>query len=192
MPKLSIALLLLFTCTQLFGQLSKTPLNEASFSTQLNKVVLDFPANFNSLQGNRMPAEVDADTYLSTVCFPGALVCKVMRYRSVQDKSASWQALLYEGDSFEEAVKLYRKMHALVRKTLIKGTDGFSAGFEGKFENIDENVGFAVSTLRLNTKNSRYRSLVAELNINSSYTGWEVKLDLYTRSLMEEENTNGQ
>ncbi len=178
---------LFFTCSfSLSAQLKKSPVPENTFSTQLQKIVLDFPANFQGIQGSRMPAEVDADTYLSTVCLPGALVCKVMRYHSVQDKSASWQAVLYEGESFEDAVKLYKKMHSQVKKTTVRGSDGLSASFEGSLENIDENVGFAVSSLRLQTKNPRYRDLVAELNISSSYTGWEVRLDLYTKKRLEE------
>jgi len=64
--------------------------------------------------------------------------------------------------------------------------------FEGQLENVDENVGFGVSPLRLRTNHPRFRKLVAELNINSNYTTWEVKLDMYERGRTEEENGNGQ
>ena len=182
----TLAALFLAFGFSLTAQISKKPEAESAFSLQLQKVVQDFPANFQGIQGNRMPAEVDADTYLSTVCLPGALVCKVMRYHSVQDKSASWQAVLYEGESFDDAVKMYKKLHSQIKKTTVRGSNGLAAPFEGKLENIDENVGFAVSSLRLKTQHPQYLDLVAELNISSSYTGWEVRLDLYTKKRLEE------
>jgi hypothetical protein len=192
MRNITLSAFLLFCSFSLSAQLKKTPAPESAFSTQLSKVVLDFPANFQGVQGSRMPAEVDADTYLSTTCLPDALVCKVMRYHSVQDKSASWQAVLYAGENFDEAVKLYKKLHGQVKKTTVRGGDGLTAGFEGKLENIDENVGFTVSSLRLKTSNPRYRDLVAELNISSSYTGWEVRLDLYTKKRLDENGDDGE
>jgi len=102
MLKIVNSIILLLLGCQLISQTSKPPLTEASFSSQFNKVVLDFPSNFTGIQGNRIPAQLDAETYLSTVCLPTALQCKVMRYRSVEDKSASWQAFLYEGESFQD------------------------------------------------------------------------------------------
>jgi hypothetical protein len=110
-----------------------------------------------------------------------------MRYRSAQDKTASWQAGLYDGESFEEAVKIYKKVFSQVKKTSIKGVAVSAAGFDGKLQNVDENVGFAVSTLRLKTTNKTYKDLVAEVEITSNFTGWEVRLNVYTKKMIEEE-----
>lgn len=160
---------------------------DAAFSEALNKVVQDFTSNFVHIQGAKMPAEVDADSYKSKVCIPVSLGCKIMRYRSVQDKTANWQAGLYEGESFEEALKVYKKTFTQVKKTAVSGVATAAAGFDGKMEAIDENVGFAVSTLRLKTTNKTYKDMVAEVEMASNYTGWEVRLNVYTKKIIEEE-----
>ncbi len=187
MPKTTLSLLLLCSVCFLQAQPAPKASPDALFSAQLNKVLMDYPANFQGIQGSRLPAEVGADAYLSTLCLPGALACKVMRFHSVEDQSASWQAVFYEGESFEEALKLYKKIVGLLKKTTLRGAESTGAGFEGKLEPIDENVGFAVSSLRLRTKQARYRDLVAEVNISSDYTHWQVHLDLYTKKRLEEE-----
>lgn len=165
---------------------AKPPSADAAFTETLSKVVQDFTFNFVNIQGAKMPAEVDADSYQSKVCMPGSLGCKVMRYRSVEDKSASWQAAVYAGDSFEEALKAYKKTFGLVKKTAVKGIDAAPTGFDGKMDAVDENVGFAVSSLRLKTKDKRYTNMVAEIEITSGYTGWEVHLNVYTKKVVEE------
>lgn len=181
--------LLLFTVALLpsLAQTVKPASADAAFSTSLNKIALDFTHNFLNIQGSRMPAEVDADTYMSKICLPGALGCKVMRYHSVEDNSANWQAALYAGDNFEEALKVYKKIFGQVRKTVVKGIGSTPAAFQGKMEPVDENVGFGVSTLRLNTNDNRYKNMVAEVEITSNYTGWEVRLNVYTKKIIVEE-----
>lgn len=166
---------------------AKSTAADAAYSDALNKIVFDFPSNFTHIQGSKMPADIDADAYTSKICIPAALGCKVMHYHSEQDKSASWQAGLYEGESFEDALKVYKKTFAQIKKTTVKGIDPANTAFEGKMENIDESVGFATSTLRLKTKNKTYKPLVAEVEMLSNYTGWEVRLNIYTKKLMEEE-----
>jgi hypothetical protein len=189
MKKISLLfiLALAYICVHAQQATGKPAPNDAAFSDALSKVVQDFTSNFIHIQGEKMPADVDADTYKSKVCIPAAIGCKIMRYRSAQDKTASWQAGLYDGENFEEAVKIYKKVFSQVKKTSIKGVATSAAGFDGKLQNVDENVGFAVSTLRLKTTNKTYKDLVAEVEITSNFTGWEVRLNVYTKKMIEEE-----
>ncbi|MBL0359120.1 MAG: hypothetical protein IPP72_20640 [Chitinophagaceae bacterium] len=186
MKKILSVIVFAATCFIATAQIKKPVSADAAFSESLSKIVLDFTYNFINIQGSRMPAEVDADTYQSKVCLPGALGCKVMRYHSVEDKSANWQAAVYAGDSFEEAVKMYKKIFGQIKKTSVKGIAAAGSGFDGKMDAVDENVGFAVSSLRLKTKDKRYINMVAEVEITSGYTGWEVHLNVYTKKIVEE------
>lgn len=189
MKKTVFSLLLTICCYAVFAQQQqpKAPSPDAAFSDVLNKVVQDYASNFIHIQGDKMPADIDADTYKSKVCMPAAVGCKVMRYRSAQDKSANWQAGFYDGESFEEAVKLYKKIYSLVKKTAVRGVATAAAGFDGRMEPIDESIGFAVSTLRLKSTNKTYKDMVAEVEIASNFTGWEVRLNIYTKKKVEEE-----
>ena len=189
MKKVNFFLLSALISVAVFGQQQqpKPPSPEVAFSDALNKVVQDYTSNFIHIQGKKLPADMDADAFTSKVCVPAALGCKVMRYRSAEDKTANWQAGFYDGESFDEAVKLYKKIYSLVKKAAVKGVATSAAGFDGKLETVDESVGFAVSTLRLKTTNKSYKDLVAEVEITSNFTGWEVRLNVYTKKTIEEE-----
>jgi len=189
MKKTIFFLLYAVITSAVFGQQQppKPPSPDVAFSDALNKVVQDYTSNFIHIQGEKMPADMDADAYKSRICIPAALGCKVMRYRSAEDKTANWQAGFYEGESFEEAVKMYKKIYSLVKKAAVKGVATSAAGFDGKLETVDESIGFAVSTLRLKTTNKTYKDLVAEVEITSNFTGWEVRLNVYTKKKIEEE-----
>ena len=189
MKKNYLILILTIVCISSFAQSNppaKPVTGDAAFSEALSKVVLDFTFNFVNIQGAKMPAEVDADSYKSKICPPATLGCKIMRYHSVEDKSASWQTAVYAGESFEEALKAYKKLFAQVKKTTVKGIEATTCSFEGKMDAVDESVGFAVSTLRLKVKDKRYKDLVAEVEITSGYTGWEVHLNVYTKKIIAE------
>lgn len=190
MKKICLFLLAAMLCTVAVAQpkASTKPLStDAAFADALNKVIQDYTSNFVHIQGSKMPVDVDADSYKSKICLPAAIGCKIMRYRSIEDNSANWQAGLYEGESFEDAFKLYKKVFSQVKKTAVKGVATSSAGFDGKMESVDENIGFAVSTLRLKTTNRAYKDLVVEVEMASNYTSWEVKLNVYTKKLIVEE-----
>jgi len=190
MKKTLLILILLVTVLCCNAQTSKPVSQDHVFGDALNKIVADFKNNFVSLQGAKLPAEVDADTYRSKVCLPAALGCKIMRYHSVEDNSASWQAATYAGDNYDDALKMYKKTFALVKKTKVKGPDAAGNNFEGKLESTDENVRFAVSSLRLKTNDHLYKNLVAEVELMSNYNGWEVHLNIYTKKAVAKAATD--
>jgi len=177
--KLLIFSFFAFACVQ--AQLIKPTPKTNPFEDSLSKVVLDFKNNFTNLQSDRLPVEIDADTYQSNICLPGATHCIVMRYHSVVDNSASWQAILYTGENYEEAVKVYKNVFGQIKKTKVKGIDSSPASFEGAIENPDENVRFTVSSLRLKAEDNRYTNFAADVELMNNYDGWEVHLNLYKK-----------
>jgi hypothetical protein len=182
MKKPALLIISFFAVAITQAQLLKQPIPKSnSFEDSLNKVVIDFANNFKNLQSTRLLAEIDADTYLSTICLPGAVHCTIMRYHSVVDNSASWQAVVYAGESYEEAVMAYKKIFGQVKKSKVRGIDNSSADFEGTIETADENVRFAVSSLRLKTADIRYTNFVADIELVNNYDGWEVHLNLYKK-----------
>jgi hypothetical protein len=182
MKKPALLIISFFAVAITQAQLLKQPIPKSnSFEDSLNKVVIDFANNFKNLQSTRLPAEIDADTYISTICLPGAVHCTIMRYHSVVDNSASWQAVVYAGESYAEAVMAYKKIFGKVKKSKIRGIDNSSADFEGTIETADENVRFAVSSLRLKTADIRYTNFVADIELVNNYDGWEVHLNLYKK-----------
>ena len=97
------------------------------------------------------------------------------------DTTASWQAIMYDGDSYDQAVKVYKNTYRLVQKSRIKWVDRSIVSFVGEMEKPDENVSFATSLLQLNVTDPRYRNFYANIELTSSYSGWEVHLNLHSR-----------
>ena len=122
-----------------------------------------------------------ADVYQSKAGMPGAAHCVIQRYHSEEDTTASWQAVLYEGEIYEEALKIYRNTIKQLKKAKLKLGDNSPASFSGEIELPDENLTFTVTPLRLNVTDPDYRYFFAEVEITNNYDGWEVHLNLHNK-----------
>ncbi len=68
----------------------------------------------------------------------------------------------------------------------MKGPDATSGNFNGDLEKVDENLRFTVCSLRLKTNDIVYKDLVAEVELLSNMTGWEVHVNIYSKKLIVE------
>lgn len=178
-----ILLSLLATLTFNFcnAQFYKTALPSPEFSTALQKIVLDFRVNFASIQGTAIVQQSEAEIYESTVKLPGATDCVIYKYHSKADTTASWQAIMYRGDDYKEASKVYENVFKQVRKTRIQWIDKSIVGFSGEIEKPSESLRFSVSTLRLELDDNRYKLFMADIELLTNYNGWEVRVNLQTK-----------
>ncbi|MES2890378.1 MAG: hypothetical protein V4725_00150 [Bacteroidota bacterium] len=178
-------IVLLFICSsslshaQFFKQV-RTNTND-SFDDSLTQVVSVFKTNYYPIQGKQLTSQGLVDVYQSNVGVPGASHCIIQRYHSEEDTSASWQAIMYEGESFEEAVKIYRTIYKTLKKAKIKNGATSIFSFTGDLEEPNESVRFTVSPLKLNTPEDAYKYFYAEVEITSNYDGWEVHLNLHSK-----------
>lgn len=186
-----LCLLILFGLVVFFcnAQLIKPAKPTETFSKTLTIIVLDYKYNFVNLQQKELAGSVGNNIFNSAVCLPGALHCTITRYNSLEDKSASWQATIFAGDSYEEALKAYKNIFSLVKHTSIAGIDSKATGFIGEMEKPDENIRFTVSELRLNAADPQYKNFTADIELASNMDGWEVHLNLYRKKADTEGNT---
>jgi hypothetical protein len=99
MKKTALLILSILSVAFTHAQILKRAPKNNPFEDSLNKVIVDFKNNFRNIQSEPLPAEIGADSYQSAICLPGASHCTIMRYHSVVDNSASWQAVLYAGET---------------------------------------------------------------------------------------------
>jgi hypothetical protein len=102
----------------------------------------------------------------------------IYRYNSKVDSTASWQAIMYKGESYKDAAKVYKNTFRLVNKARIHSSE-LSAGFSGQMEEPTEDLRFTTSSLQLTSKNELYRNYVAEIELLNTMDGWEVHLNLH-------------
>jgi hypothetical protein len=176
--KISFILLLVFATSLSYGQFYKSFLPSPEFSSALEKIVLDFRDDYKTIQGNLLDKQGEMETYESSVKLPGVDDCKILRFHSAEDTTASWQGIVYSGDDYKEAVKAYQNTFRLVKKSSIHWIDRSSVSFAGELQNPREDVRFTTSTLTLKLSDNRYDKFQAEVELLSTYSGWEVQLNL--------------
>lgn len=162
------------------AQLYKSPAASPAFSDALNKIVASFRTNYYSIQGNIINAQEDADVYETHATLPGAVHSFVYRFHSAEDTTASWQAIMYSGDSFKEASKVYKNIFKLVNNSHF-AIDNTVINFTGEMEEPTEDLRFTASPLKAISTNPAYRRFFAEVEMINSFSGWEVHLNLHNK-----------
>ena len=181
-----VFLIVLFLAARLSSQAQfyKSLLPSNGFSDSLTKIVKDFKNNFHLIQGKEIKPQPEMNVYLSTTTLPGALHCSISRFHSVIDTTASWQAIVYDGENYKDAIKIYRDLYNQLKKTKIKMDDKNILTFIGDFGNPKESLRFTSSSLRLNTNDRIYQDFFADLQLSATYDGWEVQLNLINKNML--------
>ena len=178
-------LLLFLTClltTHTKAQFYKPVVPTPAFNTALETIVRDFRHNFNNISGEKLYSQGEVDSYESKVKLPGASSCFINRYHSLADTTASWQAELYNGEDYKEAIKVYRNTFRLLNKSRMQQVDRSVMTFTGNLEEPVETIRFASSTLTLDVSDRHYKNFVAEVELITSYNGFQVNLSMHAKT----------
>jgi hypothetical protein len=175
---LSIALLLIQTSSQ--SQPANKTLPENQFSAVVARVVENFQTNYGNIQGPALQADGDRDIFQSTIKLPGATQCVIYRFRSLEDTTASWQAILYTGEDFKEASGIYRNTFRQLKQARFK--EGFTQNsLKGEMVAPTESLRFTTSILRPSEETEIYKNFIAEIEMINTLDGWTVQLILHSR-----------
>ena len=178
-----IILIFLAFSTNSNAQFYKSLLPNGEFSDSLTKIIVDFNTNFNTIQGQEMTPQLEMNVYQSKTTLPGALQCSIIRYHSKLDTSASWQAILFDGEDFNDAFKIYKDIFNQLKKSKIVTADKKPAKFKGELQKPKASVRFASTELILETTDLIYRNFFAQIQLNSTMDGWEVQINLINKYL---------
>lgn len=152
------------------------------FSENLNKVVCDFRNNFHHIQGDALTPEGEMDIYKSSVSLPGSINTVIYRFHSKVDTTASWQAIMFQGENYAEALKVYKNTSRLLNKCQLTLPGSGPVGFSGKLYEPEPNITFTSSAFKLNTDDAAYAKFYAEIEmINTGFDSWEVHLNLHNK-----------
>ncbi len=175
---LAIAMLLLLNAGQ--AQFYKKILPGNNISSAVANITENFQNNYYNIQGEELPADEGREIFRSTVVIPGATQAVIYRFHSKEDTTASFQAILYEGESYKEAVKIYKQTFRQVKGTKFNaGAEKIS--FSGSMEEPTENLRFTSSQLRPDVSSGAYKHFIAEIELINSVEGWTVQLNLHSR-----------
>jgi hypothetical protein len=171
--------------------LQPIPVRVVPFVDAIDAVLGDLPNNLRYVTGALMLAEGETDSYVSLVAVPGAKNCVVMRYHSVEDTMASWQAKMFSGGDFGAASKTYQQLFQQLKVCYVRMPDGSIYYLEGTWEPAREGVRFTTSTLKLRTDDQRFRGVEVELELVYQLADWAVNINIMTRKPDNEVGMNG-
>lgn len=162
-----------------FSQPWKSLLPSPEFTKALETIVLDFRLDYRNIQGGIIDSLGQVETYESAVKLPGTEVCRVLRFHSALDTTACWQAIVYSGDDYKQAVRAYENVVRLVKKSNIRWIDRSIVKFKGELVSPREDIRFTTSTLFLTLEDERYQDFQAEIELVATHLDrWEVQLNL--------------
>jgi hypothetical protein len=172
-------MLLCIAATTGYGQFYKAFLPSPQFTKALETIVLDFRFDFRNIQGELVDSLGQVHTYASAMKLPDTDDCKILRFHSTVDTTSCWQAIIYSGDNYKEAVKAYENTVRLVKKSQMHWIDRSPMKFTGELVKAREDMRFTTSILALVMDDPRYRDFRAEIElINTQIDQWEVQLNL--------------
>jgi hypothetical protein len=161
------------------------------FVDAIDAVLGDVPNNLRYVTGELLLAEGGTDSYVSLVAVPGAKNCIVMRYHSVEDTTASWQAKMFCSGDFGAASRTYQQLFQQLKVCYLRMPDGSIYYLEGTWEPAREGVTFTTSTLKLRTADQRFRDVEVELELVYQLADWAVNINIVTKKPDNEVGMNG-
>lgn len=151
-----------------------------NISSAVASITENFQNNYYRIQGEELTPDEGREIYRSTVAVPGASQAVIYRFHSKEDTTASFQAILYEGESFKEAARIYKQTFRQVKGTKFNG-GAEKLSFDGNMEEPTESMRFTSSRLRPGVTGGTYKNFMAEVEILNSVEGWKVQLNLHSR-----------
>ncbi|NML22148.1 hypothetical protein HHL16_14790 [Pseudoflavitalea sp. G-6-1-2] len=177
---LTVALLAIGTAHAQLNLFKKDPANPG-FSKAVEAILGDFPYNYKHLTGDLVLQEGELQHYASTVNLPGAETCIIAHYNSGLDTTASWAALMYHTEEFEDASKEYRRLFNQLNKCKLKMVDGSAYYLEGDFDEPATEKDFVISEFKIQTADERYKLFKVELEMLYKIDHFVVNINFVTR-----------
>jgi hypothetical protein len=182
---LTLTVIVFFLTTSSSAQFYKKVLPGNNISGAVASISENFQNNYRNIQGEELPADEGREIFRSTIDIPGATHSVIYRFHSREDTSAGFQAILYDGESFKEAAKIYKQTFRQVKS--VKFNAGMEKiSFDGDMEDPTEDLRFTTSILRPNVTGGAYRNFLAEVELINSIEGWKVQLNLHSRKQDDE------
>ena len=156
------------------------------FRNDVQKVVSEFPNRFAALRGDTVATNPQSVEYASLVKADKAESCTVIQYSSGSKPVYSWQALMLTTESFDEAVKKYKWVfHQLKGMNVKYVADQYT--LMGRYEEPDESLKFATSTLTAADAPAPWKKLKVEVALQFQFPDWKVCVNVFEKEREDDE-----
>jgi hypothetical protein len=153
-----------------------------AFGNALEKIVKDFPNQFQNLKGELLSQNPQSADYSSLLSLPGAQSCVVTTHNARRQPACSWTALMYQSETFAAAAKQYHQLYNKISGCSIKGfAGGKNYKLKGDYDKPDESRRFAATLFELTPDDETAHKLKVELSMEYVLMEWVVKILVYDK-----------
>jgi len=163
------------------AQFKKDAASSPGFVKAIETILSDFPYNYKHITGELVEATGDWQQYASTVLIPGAENCLIGQYHSELDTTASWQALMFRGETFGQAAAAYKRLYHQLKQCHWRMVDGSVFYLDGDYEEATEEMDFVTSALLIQTADERFREFKIELEMLYKMDEWVVNINMVSK-----------
>jgi hypothetical protein len=182
--KLLVAVtIFLFSFHTLTAQTTELPKNP--FTTDIKKIIEDYPNHFSSFTGELIVSNPQSSDYTCTLEIDGIEESTITKYSATDKTICSWQGLILTTESFSEAAKKFRLLY-----TQLNGLRLGSSQLNGLYETPSEEKKFTSALLSFSPVNDGFQKMKVELVLQAEVMEWKVKLLIYDRE--REDNERGR
>jgi virulence-associated protein VapD len=151
------------------------------FIKAVETILSDFPYNYRHITGELVDATGDWQQFASTVTLPGAESCMIGHYHSELDTTASWQALMFRGETFNQAASAYKQLYRQLKQCRLKMVDGSMYFLEGDYEEATDEMDFITSDLTIQTADERFRDFKVQLELLYKMDEWVININMVSK-----------
>ncbi len=161
-----------------------------SIKTDIEKVARDLYQGFNNIKGDTLRYSSSLIAFDSKIVPVGAKDCFILRHP--YPNSYSWQATMFETESFSEAVAKYKSYYRQLVGSSITFYDNTNYKIMGEYDTPDEGRAFASSMLQLDEPGVHVKSFKIEIGLNYSFPEWAVTILVYEKMADEDLRPSNQ
>ena len=158
----------------------------SSLRNDFQKVVADYPVNFENIRGRVIDENPQTIEYASQVQLSDAQECVITKYSSGLKPIYSWQANMFVSEDFEAAAKKYKWLFSQLKgMNIYYVRDQYT--LRGNFEEADESKKFSTSVLTVTSPPTPLEKLRVEVSLQFEFPEWKVNLLLYEKEREDDE-----
>lgn len=156
-----------------------------AFRSDVQKVVADFPSQFESLRGDVLMTNPQTVEYASLLQVDKAQECVITKYSSNIKPVYTLQAVMLRTEDFAEAEKRYKWIFAQLKGMNVKYVvDQYT--LHGTYETPTEERKFTTSTLALANPPEPLQKLRIEVSMQFEFPEWKVALTVFEKEKDDE------
>lgn len=156
-------------------------------STDMKKVIRDYPHHFASLQGAVIEENPQSIDYACNFEVSGAETSSITRYSSKANDVFSWQALMLTTDDFDTAKKKFRSLFNSLNNLSVKMDYGDTFYLTGKYDTPVEEKKFTSVILTFEKADRITQKMKLEISLQYELLEWKVRVLIYEKDREDEE-----